>query len=170
MDIIVAFENGDDYWQNLVTTNAAKASAILSDPAFLAWVRSQPSFDFTELTPVEVAEKIERSGDIKIRVGFYAKRFTRAIAYEVDGEEFFNTDKEAYGSGGVGNIAHETMHALGFSHDGNSPEGNQQTVPWAIGNYAETWGKPAEEATPQYYYPNAFVRLWHWVRWHVVKL
>jgi hypothetical protein len=140
MKIIVSFLNGSRYWQDLVLENAAKASAALSDPKFIAKVRTWPGFDFTSSTPAQVGDVLEDAGDVVIKVGFYKGWWwSRAIGYEQDGAIYFNTRKEAYGAGGVGNIAHEVMHFLGFSHDGNSPAGQENTVPWRIGQWAADW-------------------------------
>lgn len=139
MKINIDFENGTSYWQNLVTENARKAALILSDPAFIQKIRSWAGFDYCGDTPDQVADTIATTREVTIRVGFYSKWLTRAIAYEQDGAAYFNTRKEAYGAGSVGNVAHELMHALGYSHNGNSPGPNQNTVPYRIGQWAEGW-------------------------------
>lgn len=149
MRIIVNFLSGNSYWQDLVTQNAAVASERLSDPNFIAWIRSLPGFDNTYDTAAQVADKIENAGEVQINVGFYSSLFTRAIAYEADGGVYFNTRKEKYGAGSVGNIVHETMHAppFNYQHNGNSPVGNQNTVPWRVGNEADTWTPTAGIST-----------------------
>lgn len=130
----------DQYWRSKIMENSNRAARILSDPAFLAKIRAWPKFDFTNSTPAEIADQLALSPTIRIRVGFYRGWFwSKAIAYEDHGAIYFNTRKAAYGAGSVGNIAHELMHALGFSHNGNSPAGNENTVPWRIGQWAETW-------------------------------
>lgn len=139
MRIIVNFLSGSEYWESKIKANAEEASRRLSDPAFLAWVKSWSQFDFSGDTPLQVSEKLAAAGDVKINVGFYSKLLTLAIAYEEDDAVFFNTRKESYGAGGVGNIAHEVMHAMGYSHNGNSARGNENTVPYRIGEWIETW-------------------------------
>lgn len=140
MIIRVSFLNGSRYWRDKVTANADQASRILSDPAFIAKVRAWPMFDFTADTPAQVADKIECAGIVTIKVGFYWRPFfTKAIAYEEDGQVWFNTAKERYGAGGLGNTAHEVIHALNYSHNGNSPAGQANTVPWRIGEWVSNW-------------------------------
>jgi hypothetical protein len=149
MRILISFINGDSYWHDKVLKNAAKGSAILSDPAFLDKVEAHTGFDFCTMPARAVRDKIERAGDVKIKVGFYRGWWwSKAIASESDGVVSFNTRKDGYGAGSVGNIVHETLHALNFSHNGNSAAGNQNTVPYWIGNLAETWViKPAPTTT-----------------------
>lgn len=139
MKIIINFLNGDSYWQDKVRVSSDRAADILSSPPFLSKVRSFPMFDFCADSPTHVGDKLESTTEIKINVGFYSKRWTKAIAYEEGGAVNFNTRKEAGGAGSAGNVAHEVMHALGYSHDGNSPQGQQHTVPYAIGNWVDEW-------------------------------
>lgn len=145
MKVIVQFINGNDFWQNLVIKNAVLVSQVLSHPDFIKRVAAWPAFDFTNQTALDVSETIDHAGEVKIRVGFYKGWFfSKAIAYEENGAIHFNTRKLAYGAGGVGNIAHELMHALGFSHQGNSPRGNENTVPWRIGQWVAQWLESAD--------------------------
>lgn len=137
MNILVKFLNGNEYWQAKVLKSARQASAVLSDPVFLAKVRAVPKFDFTSDTPVQVGDKLAAAGDVTIQVGFYSKWLTRAIAYEENQAVYVNTRKESAGAGGPDNMAHETMHAMGWSHDGNSPAGQENTVPWLIGSMVD---------------------------------
>lgn len=139
MRIIPIFLNGTQYWQDLVTLSAQRASAILSDSDFIEHVRNWALFDDTVVSADDVGTTIERAGEVRIKVGFYSSFWTRAIAYEANGEVHFNTRKERSGAGGIGNVAHEVMHVLGFKHRGNSPSGNENTVPWRIGGWADKW-------------------------------
>lgn len=54
MRIVISFLNRSDYWKNYVLANAAKASAILSDPSFIEKVRTHTGFDYTKATPLRV--------------------------------------------------------------------------------------------------------------------
>jgi hypothetical protein len=139
MKLEIEFLGGSCYWIEKIKRNAARAEEVLSSQAFLERVRKHPSFDHTKDGSEQVAHAIEAAGAVKIRVGFYSKWWTRAIAYEADGAIYFNTRKEGYGAGSVGNIAHEVMHALGYSHNGNSPAGNENTVPWRVGEWVQDW-------------------------------
>lgn len=134
MNIIINFLNGTEYSQDLVRTSATAVSKVLSDPSFLSRVRGIVKYDFTTDTSSQVADKIRDAGEVKINIGFYRGWFwSKVLAFENYASVSFNTRKFGYGAGGVENVAHELMHALGYSHNGNSPAGNQATVPWMIG-------------------------------------
>lgn len=139
MKIIVSFLSGSDYWRDKVLASAEEASQTLSNPAFLAKVRSWPGFDFCSDTSAQVADKLEQAGDVRVTVGFYSKWLTRAIAYENELGVHFNTRKESYGAGGAGDLAHELCHQLGYRHNGNALRGNENTVPWSIGRWVDEW-------------------------------
>lgn len=138
MNIIVKFLGGSTYWQSLILVNAKTASTVLSAPSTIDKISAFPVFDFTADTPAQVADKIAGAGDVTISVGFFWNPFARDIAYEESGAVYFNRAKQSRGAGSPGNIAHETMHALGFQHNGNSPLGQQNTVPWWVGNLVDS--------------------------------
>lgn len=140
MNISVTYLSQSPEWQAIVDASAARASKVLSDRAFIAKVRAWPSFDDCALPPGVVADHLDACADVAVRVGFYYRRwFTKAIAYEQDGAVYFNTAKRPYGAGSPGNVAHEVMHALGYVHNGNSASGNENTVPYRIGQWVEAW-------------------------------
>ncbi len=140
MKINVSFINGSDYWRNKVLASAKRASEVMSDPVFLASVAKHHGFDFTQMTPADVSHVIENAGEVTIKVGFYKGWWwSKAIAYEENGEIWFNTRKDGYGAGDVGNVAHETLHKMGFSHNGNSASGNGNTVPYWVGEQVALW-------------------------------
>lgn len=137
MNIIVKFLNGSSYWQAKILVSAGKASAVLSDPVFLAKVRAHPSFDFTGVTPAQVADTLAAAGDVTVSVGFFSKWFTKEIAFEDEDGFHFNTRKDAQGAGGPGDLAHELCHQLGYLHRGNGRRGNEGTVPYWIGDQVD---------------------------------
>lgn len=142
MRINCDFLNGTTYWQNKVLASARRGGEILSNPGFLDVIEAHTGFDFCNMPPRAVRDKIEHIESIMIKVGFYRGWWwSKAIAFEENGEVWFNTRKEAYGAGGLNNVIHETMHALGFSHNGNSAIGNENTVPYWIGNKAAEWAR-----------------------------
>lgn len=137
MNIVVTCLNGSKYWREKVAFSAEQASHVLSDPKFLDQVRAVPFFDFTADTPAQIADRIVAASDVQISVSFYWNPFGKAIAKESENLVSFNRCKERYGAGSPGNVAHEVMHRMGWSHNGNSPAGNQGTVPWLIGGMVE---------------------------------
>lgn len=146
MKIEIEFLNGSTYWKNLVKRNAEHAGRVFSDPKFIDAVKAVPKFDFTSDKPAVVGDKIAALQVVKIKVGFYRPwwRWSPVLANETNGEVWFNTRKEAEGAGGVENIAHEFMHFLGYSHNGNSPAGQDGTVPWKVGRMAGGWALSTE--------------------------
>lgn len=137
MNIKIDFMGQNNYWENKINWSAQQTGVILSHPDFIAKVRGWAGFDFTEATPGGIADLLLLTKDVEIRVGFYSKWFTRAIAYEIPNGVFFNTRKESYGAGSPGNLAHELMHKLGFQHNGNAAAGNENTVPYRIGYWVD---------------------------------
>lgn len=142
MKIKIIFLGGSDYWRKKIQNAAMQVEAILSDADFLnAKVAAHPKFDFTKDSPVLVASKIMNTEVVTVRVGFYCKWLTKAIAYESGGAIYFNTRKESAGAGSWGNVMHEVLHALGYSHNGNSAAGNGNSVPYKVPDLAEAWLK-----------------------------
>lgn len=139
MRIKIDFLGRNDYWEEKIENSAAQASRVLSDPLFISKVIGWPGFDYTDMNPKQVAQVLADTKGIEIRVGLYSKWLTRAIAYEIPNGVFFNTRKERGGAGSPGNLAHELMHKLGFSHHGNSARGNENTVPYCIGEWVDSW-------------------------------
>lgn len=137
MVIELHFINGTPEWQKRVQANAEIAQRRLSSPELLKKVAYWEGFDFTRDEPKTVAMRLVQTEHIHIRVGFYSKWWTRAIAYEDDGVIYFNTRKARNGAGSPGNIAHEVMHVMGYSHNGNSPRGQTNTVPYRIGQWVD---------------------------------
>lgn len=139
MRILIDFINGNDSQHEKVLASAKQGGEVLSDPGFLDKIRAWPQFDFTGDTNAQIADKIKSAGDVMIKVGLYRSKWpwSKTIASESDGEVWFNTRQPD--AGGVENTVHEFMHALGYSHNGNSPAGQENTVPWRVGAWAGVW-------------------------------
>lgn len=151
MIIEVQFVETDTSWDDYIRKNAKRASEAVSDPKFIEKVRAWPRFDYTKKSSSEIANIVKNAGTVKVKVGYYTEggfvlrrvfrtlrnRTTRAIAAEGDGIVRFNRRKKFEGAGSPGNIAHETMHVLGFSHNGNDRNGNENTVPYRIGEWVD---------------------------------
>ena len=138
MQIKINFDlSVNQYWKDKLTANALKASVIMSASPFIEAVRTHDPFDDCDETPTAVARNLSNTDVVEITVGIYSKFFTKAIAYEVEGAVFFNSRKESYGAGSPGNIAHEVVRALGYVHNGNAASGNEDTVPYYVGNLVD---------------------------------
>jgi hypothetical protein len=139
MKIKVHFLGGSKEWQDKIEDSAKTVGKLFSNTLFLNAVANHGKFDHTKLNAYEVANLILHTREIQIYVGFYSNFFTRAIAYERNGRIFFNTRKEAAGT--WANIMHESLHVLGFSHNGNTPRGNENSVPYKLPEIAKRFIK-----------------------------
>ncbi len=139
MRIDVKFLNGTTFWQNKVLVNAKRASTVLSNPMFLEKIRTWHGFDDTASLPYQVAASFTVRESIQISVGFYRTwwPWSPTIAYEENGQVWLNTRKSV--AGDPGNLAHETCHAMGYHHRGNAAAGNENTVPYLIGQWVNDW-------------------------------
>ncbi len=139
MQIEVSFHSSNPGWEGFIVENAHTAASVLSDPEFLARVRGWSGFDFTDKTPAEIADTLQAADVVTVTVGFYNHVLGPSIAKEDPntGSVSFNTAKRSRGAGSPGNVAHETMHVLGFSHNGNQIAGNENTVPYRIGQWVD---------------------------------
>lgn len=113
--------------------SAAVANEVLCERAFILRVRTWPGFSYTSDTPQHVAARIAHGGTLKLRVSFFEDRDSAVLAREVGGAVAFNTANDQTGS--PGNVAHEAMHVLGYSHRWNWPLWQGNTVPWRIGSW-----------------------------------
>jgi len=136
MKINVNFLSQNELWQQRIKEAAAVAEEVMSSRSFVDQVTSWEGFDNTTKNPQQIANDI-RSANVTINVGFYVKHWTKAIAYEENGAVYFNRAKLNYGAGSPGNVAHEVMHALGYEHVGNKRVGNENTVPYRIGDWVD---------------------------------
>lgn len=107
-------------------------------------------FNFTEDNYIEVYENIISASvflpDRYVVVETYRpwNRFTKAIAYASKGTIFVNEYKinSLELADYVGNFAHEFIHTIGYSHEGNRvTQFNLSTVPYVIGGLAEAWAR-----------------------------
>jgi hypothetical protein len=137
MKINVNFLNGNDYWQSKILANAEIAGRLLADAGFLDRIATHPSFDFCADTPVQVKDKILATPEITITVSFFRKWPTKEIAFEDTDGVHFNTRKERAGAGSVGDLIHEMLHELHYSHRGNARAGNENSAPYWIGDEAD---------------------------------
>jgi len=122
----------------------AKANEILHSQEFYEEIRKKPSFDYSKLSPQEIATLMEQaSWEITIKAAF--KPIANA---STEGPHLIKVSNIRFSSHlptAVNTLIHETVHAidwhngeLEFTHNGNSPIGQENTAPWVIGAIAES--------------------------------
>ena len=132
-----------------VITAVKKANEILNSKYFYDEVRKVPRFDNTKLSGHEIADRMEKANqDIKIvrKIKPIANASTKTSDKIKISSSLFGKDSTGNFSLSiaVNTLIHETVHAVDFlssgsefTHDENSPEGQENTAPWVIGAIAE---------------------------------
>jgi hypothetical protein len=121
----------------------AKANQILQNPAFYSEIGKFPPFHFSSLTPIEITKLMENSEwRITVRGAFKPIANASTSTHDLIKVSTINFSRDL--ATGVNTLIHETVHAidlengtLEFTHDGNSPDGQENTAPWRIGELAE---------------------------------
>lgn len=125
-------------WTDRVRRNAQTVESILNSEEFKAQIVRKARFFYSRDTGSVVWQKISSAGTVALTISFFSDRNTRAIACSGhDGTVAFNIEKEKQGAASVGNIAHEVMHVLGYSHFTNFAWPNRNSVPYWVGSLAE---------------------------------
>lgn len=121
----------------------SKANEILFSPQFYDKIRQQSRFDFTELSPSQIADIMEQA-DYSIRVESAFKPIANASTSSAELITLSSIRFSRHLPTAVNTLVHETVHAidflngeLEFTHDGNSSAGQERTAPWVIGEIAE---------------------------------
>jgi hypothetical protein len=122
----------------------AEANKILSKPEFYIRVDTIQRFDNSTYSGLRVSNEIKNLNRV-IEVEDYWKPWGSANAKTVSVIKL-NTAKLKRSHSSITNtIVHETVHAVDwwvnkewdYTHDGNSPNGQDNTAPWVIGAIAE---------------------------------
>lgn len=128
---------------NKVKVAVSKANDILSSSLFYDEIRKQESFDFTALSPSEIADLMEQSNHV-IRIKTAPKPIANASTTSAEEITVSSLRFSRHLPTAVNTLIHETVHAidflngeLDFTHDGNRAEGQERTAPWVIGEIAE---------------------------------
>lgn len=137
-----------------------RTNELLGDPSFFARIREHQRFDFSTATPAQIADLMEVSNAV-VTVKLYTSRnpWTKAVAFEdhhYPNVVFLNSRRLRRSVPSIcATIVHECVHALDsavedfrFGHDGNSPNGNENSAPYWIGELAEEYlsGEPPQFA------------------------
>ncbi len=120
----------------------------------------------------------EKDGDIDLYCGLYYKRWSSAIGY-TDGTRWHYMNTRFFGDLSdhaevAGNVSHEYMHKLGFTHAYKYNHTREHTVPYAIGyilsdliNDLDTPVQPVPRPEqPRYTLVKRCKRLWYtlWIK------
>lgn len=129
---IFLFKN-NKYWLDKLIRSISETEVLLNDKDLMQKLRAMsPKIEHTSDSWQDVLTNIENAGEIVVVFGLYSRWWTRAIAYEQNGAVYFNTRKESRGAGSVWNVMHEVLHVLGYHHLGNSPSGNEHSIPYLV--------------------------------------
>jgi len=104
-----------------------------NDNDFLFEVKYSGLYKFTKLTPALVAQKIEDASNIMIVMPYKTwNPYSKVIGYAEKNIIYVNTRKLHLPlKDRVENFMHESLHSLGFGHDGNRvTDFNLKTVPY----------------------------------------
>lgn len=118
-------------------TAIKSGNCVVNVPKFYEEIAKVENYDETDLTPKQISEKISESTNT-IAVYSYVRYFSKVIAKFQYGNIYLNSRKQVRKPEYNANtIVHEWTHSLGFTHDGNYAKGQQDTVPYKVGDIAE---------------------------------
>lgn len=132
--------------ENKKIVNAvAEANKILINPEFYKKIESIQHFDNSTYNGSKISSEIKNINRT-IEVEDYWKPFAVANAKTVSVVRLNNTKLRRNHASITNNVIHETVHAVDwltnnawdYTHDGNSPAGQDNTAPWVIGAFAES--------------------------------
>ncbi len=134
---------------NNVTEAVKKANEILNSKEFYDEIRKIQRFDNSKLTGQEIADRMEKANQ-QIKVVRKTKPIANASTTTSDKIKISRSlfGKDSTGkfdiNTAINTLIHEVVHAVDFlntgdefTHNGNSPQGQENTAPWVIGDIAE---------------------------------
>lgn len=138
-DLLIIDQTGDDRIKKLVSAS----NCVINKKSFQEELKSVDSFTDINKNGKQVLEKIldSKQGIVKFYTqNWIAWKFAQVNGYVDNGSNVINintrqlwrSDKSI-----VNTIVHELSHVTGYKHQGNSPSGNQNSVPYKIGSIAE---------------------------------
>lgn len=131
--------------KNSIINAVAEANKILADPGFYKRIDNIQKFDNSTYSGLQVANEM-RSLNRTIEVSEYWNPFSKSNASTIAIIKI-NTAKLRRNLASITNtVIHESVHAVDwwtnnkweYTHDGNSPNGQDKTAPWVIGAIAES--------------------------------
>jgi hypothetical protein len=123
-----------DFVQKAVTC----ANLIFKSDQFKALVLNG-KYDQTSDKPEMIWQKLSLAGFTEVKTVRSTNPFTNMVAvkYKDDPAIYLNSRKNRSNAEWTGSICHEKAHVMGWTHRGNSPRGNEDTVPYKLGDYCE---------------------------------
>ena len=113
---------------------------ILSDEEFLNEVSKVKKFSSTNLKGVDVVLSISIGPVATVSSYKTLNPWSSVTAYTTGKMIKFNTRNNPRSINSMVNtLIHEYMHVLGFHHSGNSSKGNQESIPYMVGDISETY-------------------------------
>lgn len=97
------------------------------------------TYEQTNDNSFEVLAKVEQAKLTQVKPIWPKNPFSKmvAVVYPNDPAIYFNARKSRPVPSMAASAVHELSHKLGYKHKGNSPKGNEKTVPYALGAIAE---------------------------------
>ena len=126
-----------------ISTAVIEANRILSSPDFHRGVSAVPRFNNTKQSGSQIVDDIKNlRKTVEVReywnpLGANAKTVS---VIKINAAKLNRSHAEI-----TNTVVHETVHAVDwwtnndwdYTHDGNSPDGQENTAPWVIGKIAE---------------------------------
>lgn len=119
------------------------AHKVINSDLFRDKIKAIDHFDYapTTVNGKSVLDRLNTAKTVSVRT--YYKRWGKTVAYTYydAGEIYINRRKIVDIFTLVNTFVHETTHIIGFSHGDNSPVGKENSVPYFVGDVAESIAK-----------------------------
>lgn len=119
------------------------AHKIINSDLFRNQIKAIKQFDYAPTTTngAMVLDRLNTAKTVSVRM--YYKRFGSAIAYTYydAAEIYLNTKWKRPISEIVNTLVHESTHTVGYSHGDNYAAGKQNSIPYKLGDVAESVAK-----------------------------
>ena len=124
---------------------ADKVSEVIFGKCFESYFMAKQSFYFSKDTGAQVVAKL-KTKPLKLGLTYFVKKrnlFTGNIVVGFEnGDGKIHANRVAWSSmplkDKVSNVAHELTHFVGYGHNGNSPTGNGESVPYQANRAVES--------------------------------
>lgn len=138
-ELLIIDKTGNERMKKLV----AVSNCVINKKSFQDELKSIENFTNIEENGEHVLNKILKSkqGFVNFYTqNWFAYKFTPVHGYVNNGSDQIYINTRTFGRENksvVNTIVHEMSHVAGYKHQGNSPKGNQESVPYKVGSVAE---------------------------------